>query len=50
LSKKEGLLPSINRLVNLILENMELIKKEILQSKTTNLEAMINFVVKEANS
>ena len=30
LSKKDGLLPSINQLVNLILENMELIKKEIL--------------------
>lgn len=48
LLKKEGLLPSINKLITLINENRELIKKEILQSKTTNLEVIINSLEKEA--
>lgn len=45
LMKKEGLLPSIKKLLDLIIENMELIKKEILTNKTTNLETMINSVL-----
>lgn len=48
LEKKEGLLPSIKELLKLMKENMELIKKEILESKTTNIEVMINLVSKEA--
>ncbi len=42
LVKKEGLLPSIRELLDLIISNMELIKKEILTNKTTNLEMLIN--------
>ncbi len=50
LNKKEGLLPSIKRLVELINQNMELIKKEILNNKTTNLEVMINSLLRESYS
>lgn len=42
LVKKEGLLPSVRELLDLIVSNMELIKKEILTNKTTNLEMLIN--------
>ena len=50
LEKKEGLLPSIQKLIDLIKDNMDLIKGEILDNKTTNLEVMINSFLSEANS
>ena len=50
LEKKEGLLPSIQKLIHLIKDNMDLIKGEILDNKTTNLEVMINSFLGEANS
>ena len=48
LLKKEGLLPSIKQLIAQINDNKELIKKEIMQSKTTNLEIIMNSLLKEA--
>jgi len=48
LLKKEGLLPSIKKLITLVNENKDLIKKEMMQSKTTNLEVIIQSLEKEA--
>lgn len=50
LEKKKGLVPSIQKLIDLINENMELIKNEILDNKTTNLEVMINSFLSESNA
>ena len=47
LEEKEHLLPSVKKLLDLIVGNLELIKKELLTNKCSNLDNIINFMLKE---
>lgn len=48
LDKKEGLLPNIEKLVQEINDNMDLIKNEIMRNKSHHLDHVINNVLTEA--
>ena len=47
LSSKDHLLPSMKKLLDLIKGNIDLIKKELLTNKCSNLDNIINFMLQE---
>lgn len=50
LTKKDFLLPSMEKLLDLIVDNMDNIKQDLLKNKSRELEAMINSLLLEAAS
>ncbi len=47
LEEKQHLLPSVKKLLDLIVGNFELIKKELLANKSSNLDSIIDFMLKD---
>lgn len=50
LEEKEHLLPSMKKLLDLIVGNLELIKKELLSNKCSNLDNIIDFMLTETTT